>query len=202
MTWDEFVPRVLPWTSGCPDQVVVQHVVQAARDFCERTSVWTVISDPLLTSVGLALYPLDLDEQQERVKLIDAWVDNRRTKVVDSRLGRALARRGCGSFLYLEGPLDIAVYPAPTADGKEVVVQMAVKPTLAADEWPDDLAEYVLDISYGAISTLSRLPKKEWTDRQQAADYRLEFENRVSSVAIKAAQGFTGRNPRGPSRFL
>lgn len=204
MIFDDILTRVVPYVSGCPDDVAIQHLRQAAREFCERTLLWTVMSEAVLTTPGQALYPLDLDAQQERVQLMDAWVDGQRYAVLDSRLGHAKVRRPCASdrFVYLEGPLDLIVHPTPTQDAKEIIVQMAVKPTLDADEWPDDYAEHVMDISYGAISSLSRLPKKAWSDRQQALDFQAQFESRIQTVGIKVSKGFANRSPRAHSRFL
>ncbi len=202
MTFDDFLPHVIPYVPGCPELVALEHIKRAAREFCERTELWQVDTQPLLTSPGLATYPLDLDDEQERVKLRRVWVDGHEYRVVDSMLGHALTRRGYGTFAYLEGPLDLMLFPVPTADALEITTQMVVKPSLAAEDWPDDFAEYVHDISHGAIATLARLPKSTWADRQLAIDERAQFEDRIQTVGFKVSQSFTGRPPSRKSRFL
>lgn len=202
MNFDDFLPKVIPYVPGCPDAVAIEHIRESARDFCARTLLWEVQSEPVKTRAGIVMYPLDLDDQQERIKVMKAWLDGHEIEVVDPQLGRAMAHRGYGSFLYMDSPVDLVMYPAPTRAGQLIVVQMAVKPTLSADEWPDDFAEYMTDIAYGAVATLCRLPKKTWSDRQMAIDSGMHFVDRVQTVGMRVAQGFTGRFPRRGSRFF
>jgi hypothetical protein len=192
--WADFLPQVLPYTPGCPDLLAVDHIRSAAREFAGETGCWNYMTAPVVTRAGVAIYPLDVDSSQERVRLIGhALLGTCRYDVVDGMLGRAQARtqRG-GRFVYLEGPQDVVIYPPPVVDGEPLVLQLAVRPSMTADYWPDDLAEHVNDIAQGAVATLCRLPKKEWSDRQQAKDAFELFQQAKGTVAWQVATGYTG----------
>jgi hypothetical protein len=202
--WSDFLPQVLPFTPGCPDMLAIDHIRSAAREFAGETGCWNYETAPVLTKAGVAIYPLDLDSQQERVRLIGhAYLDRCRYDVLDGMLGRARARtQSGGRFVYLEGPQDVVVYPPPAVDGQQLVLTLAVRPSAGADTWPDDLGEHVNDIAQGAISTLCRLPKKEWSDRQQAKDAFELFQQAKGTVAWQVATGYTGALPQMRHRGL
>jgi hypothetical protein len=204
VTFDDFLPEVLPYVEGCPDAVAVNHIIKAARTFCARTLVWNYdTEEPTLTVIGQTVYPIDLDSDQERVKILSAWLDDAEIEVLDQSSGRRSQRRGaCSSFIYAPNAIDLVLQPAPTADDQRIDLQLAVKPSLTATEWPDDLAEHVTDIAHGAISSLCMLPRVSWTNLVLAATERAMFKDRIGTVGFNVSRGFSLYKPRARVTFF
>jgi hypothetical protein len=203
MTFDEFLPKVLPYVPGCPTEMALDHIIEAARTFCAKTLVWNYEATPVYTVAGQSLYGLDLDDGTERVKLRGAWLDGSEITTVDALKARNLVRGGRGGlFAWIDGNYDLYLNPTPTVGGQKLVVEVAVKPSIAATEWPDDLSEYVSDIAKGAIATLCLIPKTEWTDPQTAQSQGAMFAARVGSVGYAVSQGYQADPVPVRGRFL
>lgn len=115
MLFTDFLDHILPSVAGCPDQVVIDHTIKAARIYCARTLCMSYETAATLTVAGQSIYPVDVDDSQERVRMLKAWVGGVETKVVDVQNGRNLVRAQSGqAFVYMENALDLVVYPAPS----------------------------------------------------------------------------------------
>ena len=156
-----------------------------------------------LTVAGQSIYPVDVDDSQERVRMLKAWVGGVQTKVVDVQNGRNLVRAlSSQSFVYMENALDLVVYPTPTVSGVEIITQLAVKPAMSATYWPDELDECVTDIAHGAVATLCMLPRQEWTNPALAATEQTMFQQRMGVVAFNTSRGFSGTPKRARVTFF
>jgi len=195
VTFDDFLPHVLPSVEGCPDEVARDHVVKAAREFCGRTLVWNYATTPIAAEAGKANYTLQLAADRELVRVLMVDVDGVEYVVPNAVTGRAAQRRACGRVCIVQGPQDFTLVPAPDIEGTPIVTEIAVKPKLTSNYWPDDLAEHVSDIAHGAIATLCMLPRKEWTETSIAAAEQTMFSARISTVGAKISRG------RGASRM-
>lgn len=182
--------HVLPYVGGCPESVAVDHLVKAAREFCDRTRVWNYACDPILAEAGKSRYTLQFDAGTELVKVFSITVSDADYPVVPSHRGRPMARLGMGNFATISGPQDFQLSPAP-GEGEPIVADIAVKPTLTNPaDWPDDLAPYVDDIAHGAVATLSLIPRQEWTDIDAAAQHRAMFTDRIYTVSKLLWRGY------------
>jgi hypothetical protein len=197
MEWDAFLPHVLPSARSCPDGLAIDHVIKAARMFCERTLAWSYACEPIFSAAQVGDYALQLGDGEELVRVLAATVAGREVDVLRGSAGRAAMRqRRSRGFIYMAtGQLSFTVNPVPGADDIEIVTDIAVKPALAAQEWPDDLAQYIDDIAHGAIATLCLLPKCDWTDNNLAAAQGGLFEGRIDAVKRDVERGY-GRSKR------
>lgn len=191
MKFDDFLPHVLPSVAGCPDTLALDHILKAARTFCARTLVWNYSTPPFAAEVGQANYTLQIPEDQELVRLLLADVGGNEYATPDGPAGRRAARQLCGNYVVMQGLRDFILSPAPSVDGVEVITDVAVKPTMATTDWPDDLTEYVVDIAAGAIATLCLLPRVEWTNEKLAGLQMGLFNNRISTVGLKVSRGLS-----------
>ncbi len=189
MTWDDFLPEVLPYVVGCGEALAINHIIKAAREFCAGTLVWQVEAQ-VATVAGQPTYTFPLATGLEVVRLLNVSVDGTDYLVPNRSNGRRLARAFVSDVATLSGPKAITLSVAPSVAGKPILVECAVKPTLAAETWPDALAEHVTDIAPGAISSLCLLPKVDWTDPSTAAIQRVLFNDRKSTVGHKVSKGF------------
>lgn len=202
MQWEDFLTHVLPYVQGCPDSVAVDHIRKAARIFCAKTLVWNYETDPVETDVGASDYVLQLGAGQDLVRLLAVSVDGREYTVPKAATGRRMRRQGDPSNIaFIRGPNEVVLNPAPWASGLKLLADVAVKPSLDAAEWPDDLAEHVTDIAHGAIATLCLLPRQDWTDANTAVTQQGLFNGRISTVAFKVMKGFGTGHQRARVEF-
>ncbi|RZL05501.1 MAG: hypothetical protein EOP40_19985 [Rubrivivax sp.] len=201
MNWDDFLPEVLPYVVGCGEALAINHIIKAAREFCAGTLVWQVEAQ-VVTVADQAVYAIPLASGLEIVRLLNVNVNGTDYLVPNLTNGRRLARASVRDLATLTGPKAITLSAAPSAAGLPILVECAVKPTLAAESWPDDLSEHVTDIAPGAISSLCLLPKVDWTDSTAAATQRVLFNDRKSTVGHKVSKGFGRSQQAATVTFL
>lgn len=188
MTWDDFLPHVLPYVVGCPEGLAIDHIIKSAREFCARTLVWQVEASAT-TVAGQAAYTIPLGANQELVRLLNVNVNGSDFAVPNLTTGRKLARAGVSGTATLVGPKSISLSPVPDVAGLVILVEAAVKPALALSAWPDDLIEHITDIAPGAIASLCLIPKQDWTDMNTASTQQAAFNTRISTVGHKVSKG-------------
>lgn len=191
------VRHVAPYVPGCPDAVILDHVIKAARVFCSATSIWNYETEPVYTAPGQVLYDLDMDSDQELVRILSAFFGSSTIEFVNTFEGRDSARQQSGgSYVWIEGD-ELGIHPTPSVGGTGIVLGLVVKPSLAAIEWPDQFATYVDDLAHGAIATLCLMPKVEWHDPQTASVQAQMFQSRISVTGHKVTRGFGTRRYPG-----
>lgn len=196
MMFEDILTSVLPWVEGCPDTVALDHIKKAARGFCARTLVWNYSCRPISATSALATYTVLIGEHEEMVRMLRCEVNGTAYQVPNPTLGRSLVRSLSGHICAVGGNNDFTLSPAPWQDGVQIITDVAVKPTMTATIWPDDLSEHVEAIAAGAVATLCAIPKKEWSDSDAAARKLGEFNDRVGTIAIKTSKGL-GRERAG-----
>ena len=201
MNWQDFYPHVLPSVRGCPEELALDHIKKAARNWCTKTRCWTMETPPLHSQPDVDRYPLSLPTDVERVMLMAVWVGTEEYAVLAAPEGRRAARTYSQAKAWLENATDLRLYPVPAQAGTEIATELSVKPALSAEECPDDLADWVPDIAHGAIATLCLLPRYEWTDSGTAQIEQGMFDGRASAVAIQTARGYTKARQRAKSFF-
>lgn len=197
MKWDDMLSHVLPSAVGCPEPLALDHLLKAARRYCAETCVWNYETVPILTEAGVKRYTLQIGEGQSLVRLLTVEVNEQEYTVPPGPRGRTMQRRGTGYTAVIEGANDFVLDPAPHLSGKNIITEIAVKPAMTNPaDWPDDLEAHVTALADGALSTLLRLSKKDWTDAKEAADAEARFKDRIGTVAFQVTKGL-GRSRHG-----
>lgn len=127
----------------------------------------------------------------EVVRLLSVTVNGEPVTLVEGSRGVQLVRRSSPEdFAFTRDRKMVYIHPAPPL-GASIEIEAALKPTLAAVEFPDDLFDhYAQDIARGAMATLMLLPKQDWTDLGLGAVHQESFDERISTVAAQVARGF------------
>lgn len=202
MKWEDMLPRVQPFVAGCPRDLALRHLIDAARDFASRTRVWQFQATTILTVSGVDSYTFQLGPGQELVALLLCEVDSDDYDIVQGPQGRQRARRGDCRLCIPTGPQDFQLTPVPTQDGLSIITELAVRPDLAGTgKWPDDLDENVTDIVHGALSSLLMVPNSTWHDNAQGAVEAGHFEDRIAAVKAKVDRNYGRRSRRNPRYF-
>lgn len=202
--WDRFMRHVRPWASACPMPVIIDHCIQATREFCALTQVWRVRADAPPVRAGVTAYPLLL-ESAEAVRLNGATVGNAqyahdfppaapRELEADVRAGSTQRQVSLAS--------ESEVHVAGGDPGDRVTLELVLKPTLDAAAMPARLAHYIDAIAHGAIASLCLLPRQPWTDAPLAAVKRRLFIDAANTLGHNVERGNSSARRRAPQRFL
>jgi hypothetical protein len=200
MDWDEALVHVMPNVPGCPESVALDHIIKAARIFAAKSSVWRRVTHPVKTVANRRTYAMDINKPfEELVKIKEAAIGTDQYDVLDAISGAARQRRESSQrFVYVpSGREDIIINPAPSLTGDEIVLTLVLKPGLSAPTVPEELEDFIEDISHGAIASLCSLPMKTapWADDKQATLHASIFTKRIGAAASLVSGGY-GARPR------
>ncbi len=189
---EDAYPHVSPYVPGAPDPTLLYHLRQAAIDWCTRTLCWQTDLDAILTVVDQDTYEIPIPIDTALVKILGWSVDAAEPLAcTTAAIGRKL--KLCGSradALWTPDKISITVNPMPDTAGKEMVLNVALKPTQDALEIPTFIFEqYIQHIAAGAIARIAALPRQPWTDLQLAAMKGNEFEQTLNRTASAVSRG-------------
>ncbi len=208
MTFDDFLPYVQPYVSGCPRDTALHHIKLAAIEFCERSCIWRESFDTLLADGFSASYALPLDDQVELAKLLEVKVqDGADARAVEADIvevlqGRRIAGDGCSRVTaWTDNRRDVFLTPTPREDA-QIDVYAAIKPALTAFSFPDDVFRHHAEhIAFGALARLFEMPGVDWSS-PLALVKREQFDEQIGKAARKAERGFGRRRRSKAERFF
>lgn len=191
-----FYPYILPKVIGCPLPTVDFALVQAAREFCRRTSVWKEWAASFVTDGLTQTYSFVLPATSELVKITHASVggDYYDVKGRDalppdwSSLTPAVATADTDldKILVQLSPTQYMLFPFQLA-GVTVQLEMALRPTLDATSVGDVIYDqYAEDLSHGVLKRLRSQRGTDWFDIDAAAEESIEFERAINVAANEA----------------
>ena len=185
--WELFHPFVVPDVMGCPNPLVDHALRQAAREFCQRSSVWREWADSFTATGLLQRFDFDLPGQAELVAATRATVAGKGIQVLGSHFLPADWQLTDTTFtsdaLIHISMTEYMLYPMPSA-GEVVSIEMALKPSLTASGVGDDVYnKWAEVVSKGALYRLLSSPGKPYTDLQAAALSKSVFESGVHAAA-------------------
>jgi hypothetical protein len=197
--WESFYPYVLPDVRGCPDPVIDQALVLAARDFCARTLVWQVDTDATTTIADVSDYDFDINQQQEVVKFSSATLNGRDLPVIaendlptDWRANMA-QQRECTFTL---DRITFTIVPTPSAE-VELTTKLIVQPSLSATGIEDSIYDqYARQIAFGAKAILMMANDKPYSNLPLAAANQSMFDQAIARAAIVRSRGYGQRRRR------
>lgn len=203
-TWDTFYPYVLPEVLGCPEPMLDQHLIGAAREFCAQTKCWREVLETIYAVGSETSYDIYYARETEAVTLIGATLDGQdiAIDVPDAAsLGdrtRGTAGRGVRStdlvtiqFLFTPG------------NGQKLVLEAILQPKESAVWMPDAIADrYKRQIARGAVASLLDMNQQQWTNNALASKRRREFEADIGSIKSRIWRGNSNARPRHAGQFF
>lgn len=188
VTITSLLPFVLPQVPSCPDDVAEFNLLQAAIEFCQRSTAWRAFQGDITTIADTTAYEFELAADQRVAKLLQVTLDGQEVEVVAPELGRQYdTREVTGPYAYGElGAFEI--HPAPAA-GLVLRTYSALMPSQTATTLPAAFERYFDIIANGAKARLFAMPKADWTDPNEAARMRSEFLSRTATVARAVNRG-------------
>ena len=196
-SFESLVKDVLPYVPGCPDSLIQTNIRSAAIELCEKSKAFTFDLDPITTISGEYEYEFDQPSGTEVHQILWATYDGNDLDPISPRsleLNYPDWRDKTGTpTVYLQKTVNTFwLVPVPN-DGKELLVNVALKPTRTTNNIDTEFSNTYRDgIIYGTIFRLLRIPQKEWTDPIASADYFNLFQAEIADAELKGRGGDTG----------
>jgi hypothetical protein len=196
-SFESLVKDVLPYVPGCPDSLIQTNIRSAAIELCEKSKAFTFDLDPITTISGEYEYEFDQPSGTEVHQILWATYDGNDLDPISPRsleLNYPDWRDKTGTpTVYLQKTVNTFwLVPVPN-DGKELLVNVALKPTRTTNNIDTEFSNTYRDgIIYGTIFRLLRIPQKEWTDPIASADYFNLFQAEISDAELRGRGGNIG----------
>lgn len=209
----EWAHYILPDIPTAPMPAIISNVRDAARDFCERTLLWTYPLARMSTVIGQQDYTLTIPAATYGAIISVDDVKYKRTGELDTQFvtldplsenNRDLVNTGSWKFVTGPDPKEywadiidknLHLLPIPTtASTLGLLVRVNLKPTFDCTTVPEFLHEdYALIIAEAALSYLFNNKSMEWYDPNQAAAHEAKFVNGCNNAKTKKITGATKR---------
>ena len=196
-SFDSLITEILPYVPGCPDSLIETNLRSATIELCEKSKAFTFDLDPITTISGAYEYEFDQPSGTEVHQILWATYDGHDLDPISPRsleLNYPDWRDKTGTpTVYLQKTVNTFwLVPVPN-DGKELLVNVALKPTRTTSSIDTEFSNTYRDgIIYGTIFRLLRIPQKEWTDPIASADYFNLFQVEIADAELKGRGGDTG----------
>ena len=182
--WSAFLKDVRPFVPGVSEPMVEHAVHRATQDFCQRTRAWTVQMDPIMTTLGVVLYDMELPSNTELVRLESAMLD---AKPVS--LWRSGDRSGA-AFVSSPDGRQVLFNQAP-ATGQSLALTAAVRPSESATGADDVIFSlYVEVIARGAVARLIGDPNKQATYEADCERIKVDLWRGRAAIRPRARANF------------
>lgn len=180
MDLSELHPHVAIEVPGAARFQIADAVSRAAREFFIATRSWRLPMDPVAIGPGTRVYEIRTPADTVLVEPVYLQVDGTRLRSDQWRVIGANAIE-----------LPAVIY------GHELSGEIAIAPTLEAEEIPDRHGyEFTDAIVSGALAKLFRIPSAEWSDMNLAAAHTEMFDRAKDSAAVRAENGFKANRTR------
>jgi hypothetical protein len=202
MNWTGFEPLVLPNVIGAPTPTITLHSKLAAIEFCKRTKCWVRRLEPIATGRSQTI-ELEADEPGARMfDIEDVEINGLEWPYISSQTGLRRARNGpSGRFCFSEDMRTLTIYPLQPVRS-EVIVRVAMTPTLDSEELPQDLEQYAQHIAHGVVASLKRIPGQPFTSSDEA-NHESMFREQIKTESARLARGAVALGfDRTPPSFL
>ena len=204
-TLDAVANRVRIKVPGCPEPIIRDAIIQAARDFCEQTRAitqeFTLVTAANVALNDLAAY-LTAGTRAVRIEYVERDVNPYGlfpSSKPEFEENSDLRQSGDPQKFYLDNNA-IVLGPIPY-QVENLSCSVAIVPTEDATTIPDVLDnDWRLAIAAGAAALLLSMPKQSWADINAAAIEAATFQAGIDrAIKRRDIDGTTGRVRSYPS---
>lgn len=197
---EDFLTKVLPFAPGCPEPTAIEHIRNAAIEFCEETRLWRfedtfdVGNDPNVVCVPHGAVIQDIERCDFEGRKLEpvgiGWLDEHYPRWRSDEFNMGAEPR------YFTQMFPDTVRVVPSKQGR-VKVWLRLKPAEDAEQVPDFIAtQHRNMIGWGALASILMLPNQTFSDPNRAAYFQARFDQ---SLGRKSKLKATGQQ-RAPIR--
>ena len=197
VTYEQFLPYVMPLVPNAPEPTVVFHIRNACIDFCKGSLLLEQEMEAVTTTLGEGTYEIPVPDDTKLAHIIDLFYMNRtlfrRTPAeISARTSRDwMNLMGAVQFYTQFTPNEVTLALAPDrTDVNALTGLIAVIPTRASTTVDDTILErYPEEIAHGAVSKIYAIPNQPFSDPKAALMYGRQFSADIANARSKAAAG-------------
>lgn len=198
MTFDEFLPYVMPDLPGVPLPTLVNELGTVLDEFCRATLCWTETLDPVTMRAGVDVYDFDLPSGALAHVVNAMHCDGQKMTVTDRKtLFREtpdwLTRTSISPDKYIRlSTQEFQVVPKPQVDGAQVLVEAVLVPRLPITSLPDAvMKDHLQAIASGVKFRLMAQAGKSWSDPVTASFHKTMHDAKLSDAISLRMHGYT-----------
>ena len=191
--WEEIDQQLMVAAPGCEWPMARLTMIEAAREFYQRSFAWLIDCMPIVTMAGVRDYDMLDVSNVDVVRMEQAFVNGEPVEPTDRQTFTGLttdaasrASSGQPQYCVFRDGL-VEFWPTPGQTGQQILVSFAVKPERGAAGLPrpqwDEHIDWILE---GAVARLMLSPKKPYSDPDLGAYHRRAFEDHILTAAWKA----------------
>lgn len=190
---DVFLPEITPIVIGCPEPLIKNALLTAAREFCSRTLCWQVSLPKVELSDSDFPYSIPTPPDGDLARVLSVRTDYFRLSPTTVNILDNMANWedhiGAPRMFYLTPTGALVLYPR-LSEPTEVRVTAAYTVSFDATQLEDMLFNYWRDaIVSGTLKYLQAMPNKGWSNPDHAMIYGSRFENGMKICAAEMLRG-------------
>lgn len=201
VSYEVFLPEVMPYVHDVPEVVAVQAIRNACIEFCEETHYLQENLDPITGIKDIGLYDLDANDSNYKVvEIMQAYYGDQLlipksqeqlNQIYRTSNWENLSGNPYYYFRTRAGEVRLVTKPILT-EANKLNVKAAIAPKRASTTVDDELFERFLEyISYGARARLYNTPNQPYYDPKTAMEYTKRFYDAIGEVRTRVYKGLT-----------
>lgn len=197
VSYDKFLPEVLPYVHDCPELVAINAIRNACIEFCELAHYLRETTELEDIEAGEAEYVIGCTPGFAIVVALSVAVEDQTLHAASAdqltaRFGANWRERsGTPLFFTQETPNTIILSPTPDKTIAEAwSATLAVKPSRDSREVAESLLEHWVEvISFGARARIQETPNQPFSDAASASVYRTWFKAGCNRARAQVQRG-------------
>jgi len=194
VTYDYFFPEVIPFVRDVPEFVALNAIRNACIEFCEKSTYWRQIVDPITIVAEQAEYDLDIEAGTGVSQILSAYMGSRELAIMAPEGIKELIgpdwRDQTGMPMYVTSEeyniIRVVMIPETTSDD-DLSLTVALRPLRSSTKVSKDVYErYSEIIGFGARARLHDTPQQPYSDEESAMKFRKWFESGIGEAKIAA----------------
>lgn len=201
VSYEVFLPEVLPYVHDAPEVVAVQAIRNACIEFCEETHYLQENLDPITGLINIGLYDLDANDSNYKVvEIMQAYYGDQLLIPKSQEQLNQIYRTsnwenlsGNPYYYFRTRASEIRLVTKPiVTEANKLNVKAAIAPKRASTTVDDELFERFLEyISYGARARLYNTPNQPYYDPKTSMEYTKRFYDAIGEVRTRVYKGLT-----------
>lgn len=201
VSYEVFLPEVMPYVHDVPEVVAVQAIRNACIEFCTETHYLQENLDPITGQENVGDYDLDANDSNYKVvEIMQAYYgDQLLIPKAQEELNQIYRTsnwedlKGNPYYYYRPRISVIRLVTKPvTTEANKLKIKAAIAPSRASTTVDQELFEVFLEsIAHGARARLYNTPNQPYYDPRTAMEYTKRFNDEMAEVRTRVYKGLT-----------
>lgn len=215
-SYDDFLSRVLPEVTGCPELLATQAIKDTVIEFAERTLIHQVDHDPVSAVARIPDYDLETPVTGTRIiKIMKLWYSGTPLEaaapdeitdptVYNQRVGNYQTQYATPRTYLQKDSETFSLFPIPEQSlVNAVTMRVALAPLRSSTTCADIFYEHWVEpIAAGAVARLQMSPGKAYSEPRLAQAFMSRYMVGINEARQKASRGYTRANLRVQMRRI